>query len=103
MPLTLHGPDVQTAKALAIKIGSGAVAAIIVTGRRFHRQVHQAKLLVHGHLRPDAGVAGVFGRAVLPGLVTGFALHGNGVEDPEALAGAHVEAAYVALVIAHGA
>ncbi len=77
------------------------MAAVVVAGGRFDGQVDQAELFVDGDLRPDAGVAGVLGRAVEPGIVAEFAFDRNGVEDPEALAGADVEAADVAFVVAH--
>ena len=45
----------------------------------------------------DAGVAGVGPRIVQPGVVAEFARLRDRVEDPEALAGPHVESADVAL------
>src|SRR5438067_1019531 len=77
------------------------MAAVKIAGRRFYRQIHQPERFIHADLRPNAGVAGVFRRAVEPGVVPRFALFWNGMENPEALAGAHVEAAHIAFVVAH--
>ena len=70
---------------------------VVVAGRNLDRQVGDAQLGVDGHLRPDAGVAGVLPGAILPGVVTELARLRNGVEDPEPLTAAGVEAAHVAL------
>src|SRR5690242_17057594 len=77
------------------------MAAVEIASRRLHRKVNQAQLLVCRHLRPHSRVAGVFGGAVQPGVVAEFAFLGNCVEDPQALAGAHIKPAHIALVVAH--
>src|SRR5436190_11652077 len=71
------------------------MAAIVVAGRQFDRQVRHAELLVDADLTPDAGVAGVRPRVPLPRVVAEFARRRNGVEDPEALPGPDVEAANI--------
>src|SRR5215510_1228779 len=71
------------------------MAAVVVAGRQFDRQVRHAELLVDADLTPDAGIAGVRPRVALPRVVAKFAWRRNGVEDPEALAGSDVEAANV--------
>src|SRR5260370_42555158 len=76
-------------------------AAVKIAGGRFHGQVPQAELLVHSDLRPDSGVAGVFRRTLFPGVVAELAFLWDGMENPEALTGSHVESAHVALVVAH--
>src|SRR5262249_8903646 len=55
--------------------------------------------LVHGDLRPHAGVAALVPGVLEPGVVAELAGHGDRVEDPEPLAAAHVEPAHVALVV----
>ena len=77
------------------------MAAVIIAGGRFHRQIDQPELFVYRDLRPNAGVAGVFRRSVHPSVVARLALHRDGMEDPEPLAGADIEAAHVAFVVAH--
>ena len=76
------------------------MAAVVVAGRHLGRQVDEAELLVDAHLPPDAVVAGVLLGPLLPGVVAELARLRDGVEDPEPLAGAHVVAADVALVVA---
>src|SRR6476620_7525442 len=79
------------------------MAAVKVAGWRFNGQIDKAELLVDGDLRPDAGIAGVFGGAFFPGVVAEFAFFWNGVKNPEALTGANVEAANLSLIVAHAA
>src|ERR1035438_4935049 len=97
----LTGFEIYAAQRFAEQVGARTVAAVVIAGGRFDRQVDQAELLIHGDLRPDAGVAGVVGGTVFPAVVAQFVLERDGVEDPESLAGAHVEAAHVAFVVAH--
>ena len=56
-------------------------------------------MLIDADLAPDARVAGVVGGVGLPCVVAEFAGARDGVEDPEALTGAHIEAAHVAFHI----
>ena len=81
----------------------GPMAAEVVAGRIFDRQVGDAEILVDGDLRPHAGVAGVLPRLLEPRVVAEFAGLRNGVEDPQPLAGARVVAADVALGVLHAA
>ena len=74
--------------------------AVVVPGRGFDGQVGQAELLVHADLRPRARVSRVGPRVVQPGVVAELAGRGNRLEDPEALARAHVEPAHVPLDVA---
>ena len=76
------------------------MAAVVVARRQLDRQIHEAELFVHGDLSPRAGVAGVGRRVLLPGVASVLAELRNRVEDPQALARAHVEAADVALLVA---
>src|SRR4051812_3764599 len=98
VPLLLAGAEIETDDALAVEIVAGPMSAIVITGRRFDRQVYETQLLVDRHLRPDAGVARGVGRVVEPRLVSGLAALGDRVERPQTLARARVEAADVALV-----
>src|SRR6185295_2333215 len=100
MPLPLAGLQVDGDEALAEEPAARAMAAVIVAGRHFDRQVGQTELFIDGDLRPHAGVAGVRPRVALPRVVAEFARQRDGVEDPEPFAGAHVEAAYVAFLVA---
>ena len=72
------------------------VAAVEVAGRHLDGDVDVAELFVAGQRRPRAGVAGVLPGVVLPGLVAELAGLRDGLERPDALAGADVEAADVA-------
>src|SRR5262249_4451914 len=68
---------------------------------RLHWQINESKLFIDGDLRPNAGVAGVFRGAFFPGVVAKLALLRNSVKNPEALAGPHVEAARITLIVPH--
>ena len=70
---------------------------IVVAGAVFGREVHAIELFVDRDGRPVAGVARVRPRVVFPRVVAELAGLRNGVEDPQALAGAHVVAANVSL------
>ena len=61
------------------------------------REIHAVQLFIDRDRRPVAGVAGVGPRIVFPRVVAELARLRNRVEDPQALAGAHVVAADVAL------
>ena len=76
---------------------AAAMATVIVAGRQLDGHVDDAELFVGAHLRPDAGVTGVGRRIRIPRVVAGFALHRDGVENPDALAGTDIEAANEAL------
>ena len=96
VPDALPGGGLHADQALAEEVGPGAVAAVVVVGRRARRQVDVAQLLVGAHGRPHVGLPEVPPGVVLPGLVAVLALLRHRVEDPELLAGAGVEAAHVA-------
>ena len=72
-----------------------ARAAVVVAGRRLNRQIHVPELFVRRHRRPDGDVAGVGPRIVQPGLVPELPRRRHGVERPQQLPGADVEAADV--------
>ena len=94
----LHaGLQVDRDEALGVEVVAGAVAAVLVDGRRFDRQIDDAGFGVGGDLRPHADVAGPVPRSVFPRLVTGLAGAGHRVEAPDLLAGAGVEGAHEAL------
>src|SRR5882762_7205764 len=101
MPFAFAGLQINANQGFAEQIITGAMAAVEVTSRRFNRQVDQAELLVHSDLGPDAGVSGVFCRAIIPSVVAKLTLFRNGVKDPEAFAGSNVEAAHITFVVAH--
>ena len=87
VPEALAGLQIDGDEALAEQIVAGPMAAEVVAGRNLDRQVRDAELFVDGHLRPDAGVAGVGPRVLQPRVVAELAGLRNGVEDPEPLAG----------------
>src|SRR5215471_627278 len=77
------------------------MAAVVVAGWRFHWQINQPEFLIHRDLGPYTCVARILRRPVQPSVVAELALHRNGVEGPQTLAGSNVKAARIALVIAH--
>src|SRR6185436_5952493 len=101
VPDALAGLQIDGHQAVAEQVVARTMAAEIVTGRIFNRQVCHAERFVDGDLRPDTGVAGVLERLFLPRVAAEFSRDWNGVEDPQALAGARVEAAHVALGVLH--
>ncbi len=99
VPLPLAGAQVDADQGLAEEVVAGTVAAVEVVGRGLHGKVGEAQVLVDGHLRPDAGVAVLLGRAAQPRVVPELTRFRDRVEDPQALARADVERADVALVV----
>ena len=76
------------------------VDAHLVAGGQFDAQIGQAQLLIGADLRPVAGIARIFRRTGLqPGVIAELAFLGDVVEDPQPLAGLHIEAAHIALGI----
>ncbi len=96
MPDAFAGARVEAHQAFVEEIVAGAMAAVEIAGGRFDGQIDVAEFGIGAHGRPDGGVAGVFPGSVLPGFVAEFARLRDGVEGPEQLAGANVEAAHVA-------
>ena len=101
VPLPLAGLDIERDEALVEQRVARPVAAVIIARRHFDGQVDQAELEVRAHLRPHAHVAVLQGRFILPGVVAKLAGLRNRVENPQPLARLHVEAAHVALRVAH--
>ncbi len=102
VPLALAGLQIDADQAFAEQVVAGTLAAVVVRGRDFDRQIDQAEFFVDGHLGPDAGVAVGGPGAVLPGVVAELARARDGVEGPEQLAGAGVEGANQALGVVVG-
>src|SRR5205807_7389968 len=86
----------DTDETVAIKPVAGTVAAIVIIGRRAHRQIDIAEILVRAHRRPDIGVTGLPPRLPLPALDAGLLALRDRVEGPEQPAGHHIEATHVA-------
>src|SRR5260370_4020769 len=101
MPLALAGFEINANQTLAKQVVSRAVPAVKIASGRLHGQIHQSELLIHSDLRPHAGVARVFRGAFLPSVVAKLTFLRDGMENPEALAGSHVETAHVTFVVAH--
>src|SRR5207237_7974377 len=68
-------------------------------GGRLGVEVDGSQRFIRREWSPDTRVARVFGGSIQPSLVSGFALAGNRVEDPQFLSGADVEGHDVALHI----
>ena len=97
MPLALAGRQIDGHQRLAEQVGARPVAAVVVAGGQLDRQIRHVEILIDRHLSPHAGVARVLPRVLLPRVVAEFTDRRDGVEDPQALAGADVEAADEAL------
>ena len=88
MPFPLAGLQIDGHQTLAEEIVAGPCAAVVVVGRQLHGQVARPSSSSTRDLRPDAGVARVGPRVVLPRLVAELARLRNGAEQPQPLAGA---------------
>src|ERR1700704_2110555 len=69
---------------------------IIIASGKFHGKVSHSQFLIDGDLTPNARIAGVIRRILFPSVVTELSRLGDGVEDPQPLAGARVESSNVA-------
>src|SRR6185312_1730063 len=96
MPFAQTRLDIERHQTFAKQIGAGAGRPRGVGLRQFYADINQAKLRIRRHGRPGAGIARSFRLARCgPGVVAEFTLARDGVEDPFALAGPDIEAAYV--------
>src|SRR6516225_3314868 len=100
VPPPLARFHIDAHQALAKKIVSRSMATKKISSRTLNGQINQAEFLIDGDLGPDSRVAGVLCRAVQPAVITKLSLLGDGVKDPEALAGADIKGAHVSFVIA---
>src|SRR5690242_13460943 len=73
------------------------MSTVIVARGKFHRKVDHPQLFIHTDLAPHTRVAGIIRGVLLPSVVTELSRLGDGMEDPQTLAGPRVESAYVAL------
>src|SRR5439155_24151327 len=80
-------------RAFRNRVVAGPMDAIELRGGCFNRQVDEPEILVHADLAPDADVAVLRPRAVLPRLAAVLAGPWNGVELAELLPRAYVERA----------
>ena len=107
VPFAHAGLEVHGHERFREQIGARPVPAVVIAGPRFNRQVREAQFRIDADLRPCAGVSGIRPRVLEPGVVAELAAAGDGLEDPEPLAGAHVEGAdetlHVALPCRHAA
>src|SRR5438067_1242921 len=94
VPLALAGFQIDAHQAFRKQVVARTMAAIEIRGRRFDRQVDEPEVFVHADLAPDAGVAVLRPRSVLPRLAPELSGTRNGVELPELFAAAHVEGAH---------
>src|ERR1700689_2781442 len=95
VPDALADASVDAHQALIEKIVARGMAAVEISGGRLDGKIHVAEVRVGAHRRPNRGVAGVFPRSVLPGVVAEFARLCDGVEGPQKLPGMDVGAAHV--------
>src|SRR5262245_46706337 len=73
------------------------MAAVVVAGGEFDRQIDETELLIDRERRPHASVAGVRPRIFFPRVVAELSRLWNGVEDPEPPSCLHIERPNVAL------
>ena len=97
VPAALAAFDVDGDNALTEEVFAGPVAAIVIAGGKLDREIGEPERFVGGHLRPHAGVSGVLGGAVLPGVVTELTQARNRVKDPSTPSRPNVVSAHIAL------
>ena len=95
VPDAFAGCGVQRDEALREEVVARTVAAVVVVGPQFDRQVHMAQLGVRAERGPHRCVAGVLPGSVLPCLVSVLAGLRNGVKGPQQFARDRVVAANV--------
>ena len=95
VPDALAGVGLQRDQRVGVEVGAEPVAAPEVERGRPRRHEDEPAGLVDGHARPVVGGTDALPGVGRPGLVPRLARTRNGVEDPPALSGAHVERADV--------
>jgi hypothetical protein len=90
VPLPLTGLEIDRDETFSEQVVAGPVSAVVVRRRRFHGQIHEAEVLVHAGLRPDADVAVDCPRVVLPRFGAELPGSRDRVERPEELPGARI-------------
>src|SRR5207237_10456415 len=88
VPLALAGFQIDAHQAFRKQVVARTMAAIEIRGRRFDRQVDEPEVFVHADLAPDAGVAVLRPRSVLPRLAPELSGTRNGVELTDLLSAA---------------
>ena len=96
VPDALARSGIQADEALGEEVVARAVPAIVIVSRGAHWQIDITQFGIGAHQGPDVGVAGVFPRAVFPGLVAKGTFLWDGFKDPLLGTSAHVEAAHIA-------
>src|SRR5712691_9022967 len=91
VPLPFACLQIDRDQTLGEQIVAGPMAAVEVGCRRLDGQIHEAELLVDGHLVPDAHVAVSCPGFVFPRLVAELAGPWNRLEVPQPLPRAYVE------------
>src|SRR4030095_12394151 len=97
VPLALAGLQVDADEAFGEEVVAGAMAAVVIGGRRFDRKITETELFIDRDLRPHADVAVARPRFLEPRVVAEITRARNRVELPDHLAGADVERADDAL------
>src|SRR5258706_11922204 len=101
VPDTFAGIEVDADNGIAKQIAAQSVAAIIIIGRRFYRQISKTQFGIDGNGRPDAGVAGVSVSPAFPSIRSKLSCLWNRVEHPLLSAGTRIEGHHVAGRISH--
>src|SRR5262249_15086245 len=102
MPDAFAGFEIDADDGVAEQAAAQAVAAVIIVGGRFHRQIGVSELGIDGYRRPDAGVAGVLIGRTLPRLRTELAGLGNRVKRPLLLSSVRIEGHHITGRVPHG-
>ena len=95
VPAALAAACVERHDGLGEEVRSRPMTAVEVVVGRLHRQIDETEIRIGAEHGPHAGVAGDAPRVFAPGGDADLACPRNGVEDPQALAGAHVVAPHV--------
>ena len=96
MPHFPAGAGIHGNQRIRIEIVAGPRHAVIVARRRAERQIDEAEFFIGAEGRPDLGLAAHPPGVIFPRFHPRFAFARHGVEGPQQLAGAHIEAAHIA-------
>src|SRR4029077_9373874 len=94
VPLALAGLQVHGDEALAEESVAGTIASVVIAGWQLYGQIDKPQVFVNGDLCPYARVARVGQGVLTPRVGSIFTGEGDGVKNPEPLAGSHIESAH---------
>src|ERR1700686_1578683 len=93
VPLAFPGLQVNGDEALAEEPLARAISSVVIARRQLYGQIDQPQVLVNGDLRPYPRIACIGQGVLFPCVASILTGAGDGVKNPESLAGSHIEPA----------